>query len=113
MTFDDVWPMEQSLWLGGPDEYEAMLHPNCLMAFAQVGVLDADAVKESVRGQRWGSVSPTGTMNSAVDGGLIVIGYRAEAQRDGSPLYRCVCTTTYARVGDGWQVLQHQQSVES
>lgn len=36
MTFDEIWTLEKSLWLGGRETYAALLHPRCLMAFAAV-----------------------------------------------------------------------------
>lgn len=113
ITFEDMWPLEQSLWLGGLEEYEALLHPQCMMAFAQIGVLDAEAIKATVQGQRWRSIQPTDASVSIVDRDLVVIGYRAEAERDGEARYRCVCTSTYTHTNGRWLLLQHQQSLET
>ncbi len=112
MTFDQFWPVEETLWLSGPEDYAAVLHPCCLMAFSRVGLLSADAVLEAVRGQRWRSVTASDAVLNRINEDVIVLGYRAEALRDGSPPYRCVCTSTYIREGAAWRLVQHQQSAE-
>lgn len=113
MTFEDLWRVEEALWLGGPQDYAAVLHPACLMAFAGVGVLDKDAAIEAVQGPRWRSVSAQGGVLGHVRDDLVVAAYRAEAARDAGSPYRCVCTSTYLRVGDAWRLIQHQQSAET
>lgn len=112
MTFQDLWPTEEKLWLGGVEEYAQLLHSACLMAFAGVGTLDRAAVMETIGGQRWRSVSTRDAVLSEVDEDLAVLSYRAEAQRDGSAAYRCVCTSTYLRTDGRWRLVQHQQSAE-
>ena len=44
--------------------------------------------------------------------GLIVVAYKAHAERDGSPPYQAYCTSTYRRLEhEDWRVVQHQQTV--
>ena len=112
MTFDQFWPAEEKLWLSGPEDYAAALHPSCLMAFSRVGLLSAEAVLEAVRGQRWRSVATSDDVLNRINDDMVVLGYRAEALRDGSPPYKCVCTSTYVRGGTTWRLVQHQQSAE-
>jgi hypothetical protein len=112
MTFDQFWPVEEALWLQGSETYGAVLHTFCLMAFSKVGLLSADAVLEAVRGQRWRLVAASDAVLNRINNEVIVLGYRAEALRDGSPPYRCVCTSTYVWAGEAWRLVQHQQSAE-
>nr|WP_313391567.1 nuclear transport factor 2 family protein [Brevundimonas diminuta] len=113
MEFDEIWALEKSLWLGGPDAYAGLLHPRCLMAFAEMGVLGVEAVIESLTGPRWQAVTPSDIVIAQAANDLIVFGYRASAERADAPPYRCVCTSTYLRSGDRWLVVQHQQSAEA
>lgn len=112
MTFDEFWPTEEQLWLGGAETYASRLHPACLMAFAGLGVLDAEAIRRSIGGQRWRKVEPAAGTLSQIGETVVVLGYRAQAHREGSAPYRCVCTSTYVRAGAQWLLAQHQQSEE-
>jgi hypothetical protein len=42
--------------------------------------------------------------------GVIVLAYRAEGRRRGSAPYRALCTSTYARKNDDWNLVQHHQT---
>ena len=113
MTFDEIWTLEKSLWLGGRETYAALLHPRCLMAFAEVGILDAETVIDSITGPRWREVTPSDYTIAQASADLIVIGYRAAADRPEAPTYRCVCTSTYLLSEGRWLIIQHQQTVEA
>lgn len=41
---------------------------------------------------------------------VAVLAYRAEARRAEDGPYRAYCTSTYVRSGDGWKLVQHQQT---
>jgi hypothetical protein len=113
MTFEELWVVEETLWLGGKRDYAAILHPDALMAFAKVGLLGAATVAESIEGQRWTSVSVSDGVLKQVDHDLIVLGYRAKAAKQAEAPYQCVCTSTYARANGQWRLIQHQQSAET
>lgn len=113
MTFDEIWTLEKSLWLGGREAYAALLHPRCLMAFAEVGILDAETVIDSISGPPWREVTPSDYTIAQASADLIVIGYRAAADRPEAPTYRCVCTSTYLLSEGRWLIIQHQQTVEA
>ncbi len=43
--------------------------------------------------------------------GLIVVAYKAVAERDGTEGYAARCTSTYRRLAhEEWRVVQHQQT---
>lgn len=42
---------------------------------------------------------------------VVVLGYAAEARREGGEPYRCVCTSTWRADDGGWKLVQHQQTL--
>ncbi|ASY63639.1 hypothetical protein SJ05684_c21980 [Sinorhizobium sojae CCBAU 05684] len=41
---------------------------------------------------------------------IIVLAYRAHSRRDAEAPYAAHCTSTYAKIGDDWRMVQHQQA---
>lgn len=110
MDDDSVWAAERRLWLEGAEAFEALLHPECLMAFPGMGVMRAAEVMESLKqAPRFSSVEMTDQMIGRA-GDAIVLAYTAQGRREGAAPYRCHCTTTYTRAGDGLRLVQHQQT---
>ncbi|MDQ8755403.1 nuclear transport factor 2 family protein [Sphingosinicella sp. LHD-64] len=111
MERDDMFALERRFWLEGAAVYAALLDDRALMAFPQMGVMAADAVRESLKdAPRWASVEFSDRHAGRPNDEVVVLGYRAAALRaDGDP-YRCVCTSCYVRDESGWRLVQHQQS---
>lgn len=60
---------------------------------------------------RWTRVELTDRQVQRPQEGLIVIAYKAHAERDGIAPYTAFCTSTYRRLGhEDWRVVQHQQT---
>jgi len=106
-----IWALEERLWLEGEQIYRDLLDPSCLMAFPGAGVMRAKQILESVeRAPRWASVSMEDRSVGHAGEDVIVLGYMAEGRRDGAEPYRCFCTSTYRAGGNGWKIVQHQQT---
>jgi len=108
----DLWGLERSLWLGGPEVYERALDPACLAALPGVGLLTAAAaILASVReAPRWDSVDMEERHLARPADDFAVLAYRARAQRADADPYDVWCTSTYRRVGAAWRLVQHQQT---
>ncbi len=107
-----AWAIEERFWLEGSGVYDALLDPECLMAFPGMGVMRAADVLDSLKGApRWTSVEMTGRRVGRASDAVVVLGYTAEGQRDGAAPYRCLCTSTYRRDGSTWKLVQHQQTL--
>ncbi len=108
-----VWGSEEGLWTGGADNYRATVDEQCLMVlpskpFIVTGRQAAEAVADT---PRWTTVSLTERQVSRPQEGLIVIAYKARAEREGEQAYEAHCTTVYRRLQhDDWRVVQHQQT---
>ena len=108
----EIWSIEEELWTGGPDHYRKIMDPHCVMAFpAPAGILSCDAIMKSLDDMpRWSSVEMSDQHAQRPAHELIVLAYKAEGEREGYKAYRVFCTSTYCLAGDGWRLIQHQQS---
>ena len=106
-----IWELEKRLWLEGASAYDELLDPACVMAFPGMGVMRAADVLDSLKkAPRWSSVEITGRSVGRASDSVLVLGYTAEARREGEEPYRCFCTSTFRADGDRWLLVQHQQT---
>jgi hypothetical protein len=70
----------------------------------------AQAIEAVASTPRWSSVELTERQVSRPQEGLIVVAYRARAEKDGEG-YEAHCTSTYRWLAhEVWKVVQHQQT---
>ena len=113
MDDDRVWSFEASLWTGDAEHYRALIDGECLMVLpAPPFVLSgAQAVRAVSDTPRWTKIDLSERQVSRPQEGVIVIAYKAHAEREGVPSYQAHCTSTYRRLAhDEWRVIQHQQT---
>lgn len=112
MKYDEVWTLEESLWLRGMDVYREVLHDDCVMAFASpIGVMKGPEIARSLEGTpRWASVSMSGKTVGDPDECTVCLGYKASAMRDDEVHYEAFCTSTYCHQDGRWKLIQHQQT---
>jgi hypothetical protein len=107
-----AWAQERRFWLEDPSAYKDLLDPACLMAFPGAGVMRAADILESLKGTpRWASVNMIDCKVARAGDSVIMLGYRVEGRREGADPYQCFCISTYRRVGNRWQLVQHQQTL--
>lgn len=112
MEHEVAWQTEQRLWLEGISAYVEILDPSCLMVFPGMGVLDASAVIEGLKGApRWTDVKLSDRVVRRAGDAVVVLGYTAEGWRENEQPYRCFCTSTYRAEGESWKLVQHQQTL--
>ena len=105
---DDLWRHEEIWWTMGPAEAARRMAPNCIMVFPDGIVQGEDILARLSSGPRWDSVAMT-DRHMAESGDLVVLAYRAEARRAGSPPRRVLCSSSWVRLG-GWRLIAHQQT---
>jgi len=108
-----IWGSEESLWIGSAEQYRASIDDECLMVVpAPPFVMSGQQAIEAVTNTpRWSKVELSERQVARPQEGLIVIAYKARAEREGSALYEAYCTSTYRRLShDNWRVIQHQQT---
>jgi hypothetical protein len=109
MHDQDLWALEERFWTGGADVYERSMHPACVMAFPEVGILSGGAIVDAVRAApRWRAVVMTERTLAHAGEQVVVLAYRAEAEAGSGP-YRATCTSAYVRSGTEWLLAQHAQ----
>ena len=112
MDDERVWGFEESLWTASPEHYRDSIDDECLMALPSEPhlVSGADAVKSVSSTPRWSKVALTDRQVSRPQEGLIIISYKAQAEREGVQPYLAYCTSTYRRIEhEVWKVVQHSQ----
>lgn len=110
MDADEFWQLERRFWLEGPSVYEAHLHEDAVMIFAEMGLLDRAQIIESLRdAPRWTGLDMR-DRRILRPGGVLVLAYRAEARRGEDQPYRALCSSLYLPTNSGWKMLTHQQT---
>jgi hypothetical protein len=109
---ETIWQMEEQLWTGCRERLSAAMSGLCVMAFPEpVGMmLGAQLQQRTEHVPRWDLVAMTDQTTASPASGVIVLAYRAEGRRRGSAPYRALCTSTYARKNDDWNLVQHHQT---
>lgn len=113
MEDERIWGSEEGLWTGDEATYRTAIDEGCLMVLpAPPYVMTGSQAIEAVAATpRWTRVELTERQVSRPQEGLIVIAYKARADRDGLTGYEAACTTTYRMIAHGgWRVVQHQQT---
>ncbi|UFN50553.1 DUF4440 domain-containing protein [Roseomonas sp. OT10] len=113
MEDERVWSFEESLWTGDAAHYRECIDPECLMVLPMPPyVMSGEQSVAAVSGTpRWARAALTERQVARPQEGLIVVAYKARAERDGVPPYEAHCTSTYRRLAhEAWRVVQHQQT---
>ena len=111
MDDERVWAFEESLWTADADHYRNSIDSECLMVlpsppFVMSGEQSIEAVSQT---PRWSKVVLCDRSVARPQEGLIVVAYKANAEKEGSA-YEAYCTSTYRRLEhEEWRVVQHQQ----
>ena len=112
MDDDRIWSFEESLWTADEHHYRESIDKECLMALpSEPHIVDGEqAVKAVASTPRWSKVELSERRVSRPQEGLIVIAYKAQAERDGATPYTAHCTSTYRWLAhEVWKVVQHSQ----
>lgn len=113
MDDDRLWGFEQSLWIEGPENYREKVDPDVIMVLPQppyvfIGEQAISAVENT---PVWERAEFTERQVSRPQEGLIVVGYRVQAENDGHAGYEAHCTSVIRRLEhEVWRVVQHQQT---
>ncbi|MDI6623196.1 MAG: nuclear transport factor 2 family protein [Brevundimonas sp.] len=109
---NDIWNLEERLWIEGPETWARLVHPNGVIAFTEpVGVLaEQQAGAGRLSAPRWASVHIVEQDIGWIDEDLVVLAYVGEGRRPGAPSCRALCTSTWRRDDGRWRLVQHQQT---
>lgn len=102
------WADEEAWWTMGAAEARRRMHPSCVMVL-DGGVMQGEAILAALEtAPRWSSVAMADRLTVETEE-CTVLAYRAEARR-GDDDYAAVCSSTWVRQNEGWQLIQHQQT---
>ncbi|WP_375402116.1 DUF4440 domain-containing protein [uncultured Sphingomonas sp.] len=113
MDDDRLWGFEQSLWLEGEENYREKVDAEVRMVLPMPPYVYAgeDAIKAVSATPIWDRCELTERSVSRPQEGLIVIAYRAQAEKEGVAGYEAHCTSVIRRLEhEVWRVVQHQQT---
>ncbi|WP_455919010.1 hypothetical protein [Ensifer canadensis] len=112
MIDNDAWTMEERLWCEGESAYRDLVHPGCIMVFvAPLGILQGSEIIESIRqSPRWDWIRMTEKCFAQPSDDVMVLAYRALANRRETEAYHAYCTSTYHACENEWKLVQHQQT---
>jgi hypothetical protein len=102
---------EESLWRASGEPYHERIDPECITALSHASQIfgGRDAVDAVTGTPEWDEVSFTDRTISRPEEGLIVVGYRVNAEKAGTS-FTAVCTSVYRhRAHEDWTVVQHAQ----
>jgi hypothetical protein len=109
-TGPEIWKAEEVMWTGGTDAFQRRMGPVCVMTFPGIGVLERDEILPTLAvAPRWSHIDMKEKHLAETDG-MIVLGYRAYAIRDGDAPYNAFCSSTWISTPEGWRIVQHQHT---
>ncbi len=108
-----VWSFEESLWTADAEHYRASIDDECLMVLPEPPFVMSgqQAIAAVIDTPRWSTIVLSERQVARPQEGLIVVAYKAHAEREGVAPYEAHCTSTYRRLAhEEWRVVQHQQT---
>ncbi len=108
---EDIWALEERFWTEGLDSARNMSAKGAVFVFPYpVGILQGDSLwREGVVAQRWRSVVFT-KRSFSKEKDVAVLAYHVSAERDDTPIYEALCTSSYLQDDGKWLRMAHQQT---
>lgn len=109
---DHLLHLEEQFWKAGSGFYRDNLAPDALMVFAEpAGLMTKQAIVESISAApRWRRIDFEDSTHVQLKPGVMLLTYRATAERDGEEPYAARASSVYIECEDGWQLAFHQQT---
>lgn len=108
---DTLWAMEERFWTEGADSARSMTAKGGVLVFPYpVGILRGNEIwREGQVAQRWRSVVFSEHC-FAREKDVAILAYHVSAERDGTPIYEALCTSSYLTDDGSWLRMVHQQT---
>jgi hypothetical protein len=91
--------------------YQEVLAEDAVMIFPGGMLIKGKArILESMGGPPWQWFELEDPQVIALSADTYAVAYEVSAQRAGSEVYHALVSSIYARAGEGWQLVLHQQS---
>ena len=107
---DDRWRDEIEFWLSPSSFCKLRVAKDAVMVLPQARGIVHGADVQSVLGDadRWDQVSFSDEI-ALEHGDCFVLAYEARAEAEGR-VYRALCSSTYCRTGERWQMIAHHRN---
>lgn len=112
MTDEDaIWAMEERFWTEGADSARTMTAKGAVFVFPYpAGILRGNNIwREGLVAQRWRSVIFSERCFTR-EKDVAILAYHVSAERDGTPVYEALCTSSYLNDNGTWLRMVHQQT---
>jgi len=105
---DNRWADEEALWTMGTAEAWRRMHPSCVMVLPK-GLMQGSEVLASLNASpRWTGARLTDRRMVETED-CVVLAYRVRATGQAGD-HEALCTSTWVRQKDDWQLIQHQRT---
>jgi hypothetical protein len=112
---DNLWVLEQKLWVEGADFYAQQLTDDCVLLMPPpAGVLGKDAAIEWIKATpRWAGVRFGGRRVLKLHDRILVLAYSATAHRRKElGTHRALVSSVYVNRNGNWNLACHQQTLD-
>ncbi|WP_236021250.1 hypothetical protein [Sedimentimonas flavescens] len=108
---ESLWAMEERFWTNGADNARTTTAKNAVMIFPYPsGILQGDQIWHGLtRRTGWRSVAMA-ERRAMQCGDIVILSYRASAEKPDLPIYEALCASTYLNDVGGWLRTSHQQT---
>lgn len=108
---DTLWAMEERFWTEGADSARSMTAKGAVLVFPYpVGILRGNDIwRESQVAQRWRTVAFSEHCFTR-EKDVTILAYHVSAERDDTPIYEALCTSSYLKDNGTWRRMVHQQT---
>lgn len=106
---EERWADEEAWWTMGAAEAGLRAHPSCVAVLDGRLLQGADMLGAIDAWGAWDSVQMT-DRRMAEGEDCVVLAYAAVARRDDGSDFAALCTSTWVRQGDDWQIVQHHRT---
>lgn len=106
-----LWDMEERFWTSGSDNARATTAKDAIMIFPYPpGILQGDQIWHGLKRRTgWRSVAMVERRTKQC-GDIVILSYRASAEKPDLPIYEALCASTYLNDVGGWLRTSHQQT---
>ena len=106
---DNRWADEEALWTMGAGEAWRRMHPSCILVRPEGALQGSEVLAWLNAGPRATKAWLTERLMVETED-CVVLAYAAVARRDDGSDFAALCTSTWVRQGDDWQIVQHHRT---
>ncbi len=107
----DLLAIDEQLWTGGPEAYEAHCDDQCLVVFpGMTAVMPRADIAKSAENGRWTKVKLTPKGLVQLSETSAAVAYECAALRKDGHDHHALVSSVYVKRGKGWKLAAHHQT---